>query len=96
MSTTEILVGLVTLGLIAPAVVPAVRDAVMTWLLERQVLAVSGKGVVAVPGLNVDVSGRALALLILVLVIAGFLARMGLALRRAQGADGQSERGGAR
>lgn len=92
MSTSEILVTLVVLALIGPIAVPAVRETVVTWLLEHGVLASSGGGVFAIPGLSADLAGRALALLILALVIAALVARMALRARHAQTNDDDRER----
>lgn len=92
MSTSEVLVTLLTLGFIGPIAVPAVRDAVVTWLLEHGVLAGPGAGVIAIPGLDADLAGRALALLILALVIAALAARMALRVRRTQTNDDDRER----
>lgn len=92
MSTSEILVTLFALGFIGPIAVPAVRDAVVTWLLEHGVLVGPGAGVLAIPGMDADLAGRALALLILALVIAVLLLRLALTVRRAQAKDDDRER----
>ena len=93
MSTTEVLVTLFTLGIFVPIAIPTARDVVLGWLLEHGVLAVAGGGVFTIPGLEADVTGRSLTLLVLMLVVAGLIARMSLAARRAHANGDARERG---
>lgn len=80
----ELLTWLTVGAFFGPVLIPAVREAIIAWLIEHQVLVTAGSGAAALPGTGADVPARTIIFIVLLVVIAIALTRLWMRAQVAQ------------